>query len=178
MLLTIVAGAFSFLLSPAVASMETTVACPALATHAPLPAFWGAWSAKAESIDAGVSVIAMPGLFIGKRLTLKLAAMADMSFLIAPSRPAQAGLFGGVASLDIDHPERIGFALSSAGWITVITRGAIQQSVAHERGIACSGIAKIVWFDLAAGSHIVQIENAPDARTSVMVVAEKMADVQ
>lgn len=138
---------------------------------------WESWNATPRSIDAGANVGAMPALFIGAPMTLKLLPTSAVTLASATARPLDPARSAGLATIELERAARVGIALSDAAWIDVVSRGIEQTSIEHDHGPDCSGIRKIVWFDLQAGPHVVQVVNSPKAAITVMVaVAQPVVD--
>lgn len=76
--------------------------------------------------------------------------------------------YGGLFSLSVKVPARIGIGLSEPASVDVVTDRAVQSSSDHGDGPEGSGIAKIIWFDLSPGLHIVQIANARERAIRIM----------
>jgi hypothetical protein len=127
---------------------------------------WTSWTQSGEAI-AGGDVIGAPRLILGKPVTATLRPGDYVQFPVAPGKGGQQG-HGGLFTLAVKAPARIGIALSAGAWVDVVKGTASIASVDHGHGPACSGIRKIVWFDLGEGLHIVQIANAPGATIRVM----------
>ena len=72
--------------------------------------------------------------------------------------------------LTIDSAGRYGVAAGSKVWIDLIANDAPQTSVEHAHGPACSGIRKVVWFDLEPGTYEVALSKGEAASVRVMVV--------
>jgi len=106
-------------------------------------------------------------------LTLKLAAQVD--FKPALARPAKDGSFGGFFPVDIAEAGRYRIALSQGAWIDLVRKGDRLKSTDHAHGPACSGIAKIVAFDMQPGRYWLQLSGAKDATINVMVSAPSPA---
>lgn len=96
----------------------------------------------------------------------------DAVAAIEVGRPVSLALTDGGTSraLRIGEPGRYGIAADGKLWIDVIAGGAAAPSVEHGHGPACSGIRKIVWFDLAAGTHQLALSKAASARVRLLVV--------
>ncbi len=158
--------------SPAV---EAPATCPAAPVVLEEP--WNRWSATPRSIEAGASAAAMPALFMGEPMLLRLLPAPAVTLAAASARPLDSALSAGLATIALDRAARIGIALSDGAWVDVVSRGVEQTSIEHEHGPDCSGIRKIVWFDLQAGTHVVQIVNSPKPAISVMVaIAQPVVD--
>lgn len=96
----------------------------------------------------------------------------DAVAAIGVGRPVSLVLTDGGAShaLHIGEAGRYGIAADGKVWIDVIAGGASAPSVEHGHGPACSGIRKIVWFDLAGGTHQLALSKAAAATVRLLLV--------
>ena len=108
-------------------------------------------------------------LGMGKEATLALRPAADVAFKPALARPAKPGTFGGYFPVDVAKPGRYRIALSQGAWIDVVQKGDRLKSADHAHGAACSGIAKILAFDLQPGRYWLQLSEAREATISAEV---------
>ncbi|WP_313809529.1 hypothetical protein, partial [Sphingobium sp.] len=108
-----------------------------------------------------------PRLILGKPVMASLRPGPQVQFVVPPGKnppKSYAGLF----TLSVKRPARIGMALSDAAWIDIAIGRTPLTSVDHGHGPACSGIRKIVWFDLPPGIHTIQIAAAPRPAIRIM----------
>jgi len=124
------------------------------------------WSGKIEA-KASADSAAAPQLG-ATRTRLALLPFGDVHFAVAPERPATQG-YSGLASFEVAKAGRVRVALDKGAWIDVVRDGKVVRSVTHGHGPACSGIRKIVDFDLQPGRHLLQIVGAPAAEISALV---------
>lgn len=127
----------------------------------PIPAEWAGWSTGAPLSG---------DLRAGGRNEMALAPVGSVKLAAAPVKPPVTGLYAGTAAFDVAKAGRVRIALDQGAWIDVVKDGAIVKSVAHGHGPKCSGIRKIVDFDLMPGRYTVQIVNAPKDRIGVMAL--------
>ncbi len=62
------------------------------------------------------------------------------------------------------------FALESAAWIDLIHEGSVLKPKYFGHGPNCSGIRKVVDFELAAGTYAIHISKSSTAKIKLMVV--------
>lgn len=62
------------------------------------------------------------------------------------------------------------FALESAAWIDLIHEGFVLKPKSFGHGPNCSGIRKVVDFELPAGTYAVHISKSSTAKIKLMVV--------
>lgn len=149
--------------APALAHAQPAAVCK---DAPPPPEPWTSWMQSGNAI-AGGEPISAPRLILGKPLVATLRPVAQIQFAAPPAK-TDAKSHGGLFSLAVKVPARIGIAISGPAWVDVVTGSASQPAVDHGHGPECSGIRKIVWFDLQPGLHIVQIANAPTREMRIM----------
>ena len=110
-------------------------------------------------------------LNIGSAARLALKPATGVAFKPALARPAKDGTFGGYFPVDVAKPGRYRIALSQGAWIDLVQKGERLKSADHPHGPACSGIAKIVAFDLQPGRYWVQLSEAKEPAIGAMVSA-------
>ena len=108
-------------------------------------------------------------LAVGSEAMLALKPAAGVDFKPALARPAKDGTFGGYFPLDVATAGRYRVALSQAAWLDAVQKGERLKTSDHAHPPACSGIAKIVAFDLQPGRYWLQLSNAKDASIGVEV---------
>ncbi|MGH6649918.1 MAG: hypothetical protein ACREB7_02185 [Sphingopyxis sp.] len=91
---------------------------------------------------------------------------------VAVGTPVTLPLADGAASrsLTIATAGRYGVAAGSKVWIDLVANGATQTSIEHGHGPQCSGIRKIVWFDLTPGTYELALSKGEAASVRVLVV--------
>lgn len=148
--------------------------CP-MAAHAapdpcasapPLAEPWTSWTQSGTAMAGGTASTA-PRLILGKPATATLRSGAQVQYAVPPGKNAPKS-YGGLFTLAIKAPARIGIALSERAWIDAVTGKTALPSVDHGHGPDCSGIRKIVWFDLAPGLHTIQIAGAVKPTIRIM----------
>ena len=87
-------------------------------------------------------------------------------------RPTVLALENGSTSRQVEITEagRYGIAADGKVWIDVITNAAPVSSIGHGHGPACSGIRKIVWFNLPVGTFELALSKAEVARVRLLIV--------
>jgi len=108
-------------------------------------------------------------LAIGSEAALALKPAAKVDFKPALARPAKDGTFGGYFPVDVAQAGHYRVALSQGAWIDLVLKGARLKPADHAHGPACSGIAKIVGFDLQPGRYWLQLSGAKQASIDAMV---------
>jgi len=106
---------------------------------------------------------------VGREATLALKPARQVDFKPALGRAAKPGTFGGFFPINIAKAGRYRIALSQGAWIDLVQKGDKLKSADHAHGPACSGMAKIVAFDLKPGRYWLQLSDAKAATIGVMV---------
>jgi hypothetical protein len=111
-----------------------------------------------------------PALAMGSEAMLALKPATGVDFKPALTRPAKDGTFGGYFPIDVVKAGRYRIALSQGAWIDLVQKGDRLKSADHAHGPACSGIAKIVAFDLQPGRYWLQLSEAKEPAIGAMLV--------
>lgn len=104
------------------------------------------------------------------RTELSLHKAESLRYWVAPEREPDVFKFGGMVPIDVKKPGRLIVALDSGAWIDLVRDGHVVKSVTHGHGPACSGIRKMVEFDVEQGRYLLQIVNAPSDKIRAMAV--------
>lgn len=104
------------------------------------------------------------------RTELPLHKFESLRYGVAPERKPDVHKFGGMIPIEVKKAGRLVVALDAGAWIDLIRDGAAVKSIAHGHGPACSGIRKMVEFDVTQGRYQLQIVNAPTASIHAMAV--------
>ena len=91
----------------------------------------------------------------------------QVQYAVKPDHQALKS-YGGLFSLAVKTPARIGIGLSGPAWVDIVFRNSPIASTAHSHGPGCSGIQKIVWFDLTPGLHLIQLSGAASSQVRIM----------
>lgn len=104
------------------------------------------------------------------RTGMALHSIANVEYWVAPGKQVEAGKYGGLNNINVAKAGRLKIALNEGAWIDLVKDGVAIPSTAHSHGADCSGIRKIVEFDVTPGTYIVQIVNAPHSSMSAMAI--------
>lgn len=104
------------------------------------------------------------------RTELSLHKAESLRYWVAPEREPDVFKFGGMVPIDVKKPGRLIVALDGGAWIDLVRDGHVVKSVTHGHGPACSGIRKMVEFDVEQGRYLLQIVNAPTDKIHAMAV--------
>ncbi len=156
---------------PAVASAAP--AAPSCSAVPVLPPELADWSrdATGKTIYAYGDDLGSDWLSLGAaRTALPLHKFESLRYGVAPERKPDVHKFGGMIPIEVKKAGRLIVALDAGAWIDLVRDGAVVKSVTHGHGPACSGIRKMVEFDVTAGRYQLQIVNAPAASIHAMAV--------
>ena len=156
-------------------------ACPAKPVA--LPADLLGWSAPATD-RAMTKYYPRAHWLRGLNTRVSLYPIGDVGFVATPEKPVAPGTYGGMMSVSVSKPGRLRIALGERAWVDLVRgddkafvktgrKGVLVPSVAHGHGPDCSGIAKIVEYDVVPGRYVIQIVNAPQAKIRAMAVAPR-----
>jgi hypothetical protein len=101
------------------------------------------------------------GLAVGPATLLTLLPAAEVTPVVGSGHKAKAGTSAGLAALDVTRAGKLDVALSTAAYVDLVSDGKIVASSGHRMGDACTGIRKIVSFDVKPGRYIVELSDAP-----------------
>ncbi|WP_084733071.1 hypothetical protein [Sphingobium chungbukense] len=150
-----------------IAAHAASVPAPASCAGAgPLAEPWTSWTQSGAATGGG-TVSTAPRLILGKPVTASLRPGVQVQFAVPPGKTAPKS-FAGLFTLALKDPARVGIALSEGAWVDVATGASALSSVDHGHGPDCSGIRKIVWFDLPPGLHTVQVAGSPKSVIRIM----------
>lgn len=147
-------------------------AAPTCAMPAGLAEPWTSWSQSGQAV-AGAQASGAPSLILGKPVTARLTPTDHVQYAASPAKGRKEEGYGGLFTLSLKQPARIGIGLSGPAWVDVVDGADIVASADHGHGPDCSGIRKIVWFDLSAGRHVVQIAGSASADIRIMAADAK-----
>lgn len=154
------------LLAMMLQSAMPSAACPAVVAPPPELAGWSA----AGAVTAGRTVAGATVLDVGKGVTATLSHTPGVIYPLRPEKPGGSVSYGGIFAFDVAVAGRYRVALGSGAWIDLVRDGAALVSVAHGHGPDCTGIRKMVDFDLTPGRYILQVA-ANGAPTLPLMVA-------
>lgn len=157
-----------------VAEMMMAAAMPmAGMDHAPavcpaVPAELVGW-ARMTDVTAGGNATGAPMLTIGVGARASLLPTPKVAYPLPPEKPGDPAGSGGLFAFAVPVAGRYRVALGSGAWIDVVRDGIAVTSAAHGHGPDCSGIRKMVDFDLRAGRYLLQIAGNAGPTLPLMV---------
>lgn len=159
--------AMMLLCVPGFATAQTPATACTSAT--PLPPELAAWN-KPVALAAGATADTASLLTSGVAATVTLHPASHLRYAHSPEKPGAADSHGGLLSFEVPQAGTWRIALATAAWIDVLANGEPVASTAHGHGPACSGIRKMVDFQLQPGRHLLQITGSAAATQTVLVV--------
>ena len=160
-------------MSLAAALPVTVYAAPACPAAPVLPPELAGWARNAlgktiyaygDDLGAGWSPLG------AARTELPLHRFESLRYGVTPGRKPDVHKFGGMIPVEVKKTGRLIVALDAGAWIDLVRDDAVVKSVAHGHGPACSGIRKMIEYDVAPGRYQLQIVNAPTASIHAMAV--------
>lgn len=115
------------------------------------------------------SQISGSAIAVGEAVRLSLLPTPQVRYPVRPEKPGGSVSFGGLLRLDVIEAGTYRVALASAAWIDLVRDGKALSSGAHGRGPECTGIRKMVDFQLTPGRYTLQIAANGEAETRVLV---------
>ncbi|MBB5984448.1 hypothetical protein [Sphingobium lignivorans] len=165
----------ALLLAGAAGTALAQSACEAPA----LPAHLAGWSAPVARVAArdAASAQAAP-LVPGQAVDLALAPVREVRFAAEPGKHPDPESHAGLAGLTVTKAGKYRVAADSPVWIDVVAAGRPLPSAGHGHGPACSGIRKMVDFQLEPGRYLLQIAGSAGASARVLVAALPAGEVE
>lgn len=152
------------------ASAAPAASCPAKPDLPPELSGWARNSSNKTIYGYGDARAADWPPLAAARTGLALHRYESLRYWIAPEREPDPFKFGGMVPIVVKKPGRLTVALDEGAWIDLVRDGKVVKSVSHGHGPACSGIRKMVDFDVTEGRYLLQIVNAPNASIRAMAV--------
>jgi hypothetical protein len=151
--------------APAQEARQADPVCPRDA--APIPQELKGWSPGSSLASATRG--AGPTIVIGKAYDVVLHPDARLHLPNLPGPVKDRVGRGGTMSFSVAEAGTYHVALGYGVWVDIVRGGKALESVAHGHGPACSGIAKLVDFQLTPGRYTLTLDGSETRRTSVLV---------
>ena len=160
-------AALSLSLSSIAQAQETAPSCPASVAMTGELAPWN----TPRQLQAGARSSQTSGsaLAVGQAVRLTLLQTPQVHYPVRPEKPGGSVSYGGLVLLNVEEAGTYRVALGSAAWIDLVRNGKALTSSAHGHGPDCTGIRKIVDFQLRPGRYTVQIAANGEPVTTVLV---------
>ncbi len=166
----IIAMSLAAALPAAALAAPAAPSCPAAPVLPPELADWARNTSSKTIYAYGADLGADWSPLGAARTELPLHKFESLRYGIAPERKPDVYKFGGMIPIDVKKAGRLVVALDAGAWIDLVRDGAVVKSLTHGHGPACSGIRKMVEFDVTQGRYQLQIVNAPTASIQAMAV--------
>lgn len=154
--------------TPAAAQMEH--AAPACAAPAALPAELASWRTPVSLAAArDRKGLAKATLAPGQAATLTLAPTPTVQYPLRPEKPGGTVSFGGLAAFTVKEAGTWRVALGAGAWVDVVKDGKAATSVAHGHGPDCTGVRKMVDYQLTPGTYTLQLAANGESTLTVRV---------
>lgn len=147
--------------------MAAAVPCPGIPTT--LPAELAGWT-RMTPVRAGASAGAATALMLGTGARASLLPTRAIAYALPPHKPGEAASNGGLFAFTAPAAGRYRVAIGAAAWIDVVRNGGALAASAHAHGPACSGIRKMVDFDLQPGRYLLQITDKAAPTLALIVI--------
>lgn len=152
-------------------AMQVPAAAPATCTTiAPPPVELTGWKDRV-ALNSGSTPNDAAPLIVGKAVAAHLRPSRDIRYALAPAKSGQADSYGGLFGFEVKTAGRYRIALGAAAWVDVLANGVAAKSSGHGHGQPCTGIRKLVDFDLPAGRYVLQISGAGAAEMQMMIAS-------
>ena len=145
---------------------HATEACSG--TPAALPPELAGWT-RATPIRGGGTAARASMLTIGQGAVATLLPTPKVTYAVRPEKPGGSVSSGGLFAFTVTTSGRYRVALGSGAWVDVLKGTAPAVSVAHGRGPDCTGVRKMVDFDLQPGRYLLQIAGNGSATLPLML---------
>jgi hypothetical protein len=142
------------------------VTCPA--TMAPLPAGLEGWTRK-QAVRAGATAKVATTLPLGVGVSATLLPTSKIAYAVRPQKPGGSVSSGGIFAFTVPASGRYRVALGTGAWIDVLNDAIPATSVSHSHGPDCTGVRKMVDFDLKPGRYLLQVAGNRSATLLLMV---------
>ncbi len=142
---------------------------PACATPIVPTGALAAWANATPLVASGEGGSA-PELAAGKTVAVALLPTPQVHFVATPKKAGGPEGFSGLLAFEVKQAGTYRIALGAAAWLDVVSpEGAALTSLTHSHGPDCSGIRKMVDFELTKGRHTIQIAGAPVAQAKLLI---------
>lgn len=128
------------------------------------------WTAPVPMTAAGTDGQASRArLAVGSAARLTLLPTPDVRYPHRPEKPGGSVSYGGLVRIDVPTAGTYRVALGSAAWVDLVQGGTAAASVNHGHGPDCTGIRKMVDYQLQPGRYTLQISANGEQVITVLV---------
>lgn len=150
------------------ASAQTGQAAPVCTAQDTLPPELHAWR-ETTPLTAGTSGMQAPVLEPEHAVRLALTKAPAVTYALRPGKPGDAASYGGLARFTVERAGTWRVALGAGAWIDVVGGGKALPSIRHGHGPQCSGVRKMVDFQLASGTYTLQFAGSREPIVTTLV---------
>lgn len=162
--------------APALAQAGTNemgATAEACATPGDLPAPLASWSRPVPMRAVGkAGQLNRAKLTSGAAVTLALLPTPKVAYPLRPEKPGGSVSYGGLAQFTVTEGGIWRVGLSSGAWVDVVKDGKAATSVAHGHGPHCTGLRKMVDYNLSPGIYTLQV--AANGSDSITVIVTRL----
>ncbi len=165
--------ATSFMLTPVSAFAQMTATAESCTAPAELPAALASWATPAPMTAVGAAAkLGRAQLTPGRAVTLTLLPTPKVAYPLRPEKPGGSVSYGGLVRFTVEQSGTWRVALGTGAWVDVVKDGKAAASIAHGHGPQCSGVRKIVDYDLSPGTYTLQL--AADGSDSIGLLVTRL----
>ncbi|WP_226635432.1 hypothetical protein [Novosphingobium profundi] len=136
-----------------------------------LPAEFSNWaSPAAQEAAPDEGHLDDAAITVGQAVEVTLRQTQLVTYPVRPAKPVGSVSHGGLLRFHVPKAGTYRIALGTPAWIDVLKGTEPLVSSAHGHGPECSGIRKIVDFDLTPGTYTLQVSASASAQVSVLLV--------
>ena len=170
---TSIVGALSVVASPVMAQTHDHGASTDCKTAlVKLPVDLAGWAEPQSARAANTAEMASAvNLIVGQAFDLELHPTPSITYTVPSARPGGAASSSGIATFRIDTAGAYRVVAENAVWLDVVLDGQALKAINHSHGPACSGIRKMVDFQLEPGVYILQLVGSVTPHLRVMVTS-------
>ncbi|WAC49382.1 hypothetical protein OVA03_05595 [Asticcacaulis sp. SL142] len=129
------------------------------------------WATPAE-VNAATNAANAPFIETSKAYKAALIAAPQVTFASSPAKPQSPDSFAGLLLINITTSGTYGIAASSGVWLDLIKDQSALKSAGQGQVPNCTGIHKIVLFDLQPGDYVLQIASSKSSDVTVQVAPQ------
>ena len=150
--------------------MTGAAATPCPATPLKLAPELAGWAAAVPlGAAATVQELGAATLTIGGGAKATLRPSTAVTFPLPPEHAPTAGSSSGLFAFTVTQAGRYRVALGGGAWVDIVKDGRAAPTSAHGHGPDCTGIRKMVDYQLQPGRYTLQVSGAPTPSLQLMV---------
>ena len=113
------------------------------------------------------------GLVPGRAVMARLHPVGDVKYVLPPTHSdgADSNSMGGMVVFEAPVAGTYRIMLGHKAWLEIVRGGETAAAIHHQHGPACSGIGKMVDFELPAGRSVIELSEASAPEIEIMIAA-------